>query len=66
MLPALVGTLVFYHTLFDTKTHNGEPVTNRVARFELFWVAINRPNMFCEVDKFKWVCQNVKEKHKGD
>jgi uncharacterized membrane protein len=62
ILPALVGTLVFFHTLFDTKTYRGKDITNRVARFELFWLAINKPHLFC--DSMKWVCMDVEESKK--
>ena len=62
IIPALLGTVLIIHVFIKPKYDNdGEEITNRIARLELVWLAMNKPRMFCE--DFPWVCQNVQERH---
>jgi len=50
LLPAIVGMVFIYHTLVINKSdgHTGK-ITNRVARLELAWLAMNKPHLFKEI-----------------
>lgn len=50
MVPALLGTLMFYHVFIDSKRdgHNGD-ITNRTVRMELMWLAMSKPHLFVSV-----------------
>ena len=65
VIPAALGLLVIFHVFIDSKKdgHGGE-ITNRIARAELVWLAMNKPKLFC--DNFKWVCEDVEEHHEKD
>ena len=65
LLPAALGLLVIFHTFIDTKRDGqGGIITNRIARAELVWLAMNKPRLFC--DRFEWVCQDVQDKHEQE
>jgi len=62
MVPAVLGLLVIFHVFIDSKSDGrGGEITNRIARTELVWLAMNKPRLFC--DKFDWVCEDVQEHH---
>ena len=61
-IPAMIGLLTIFHVFIDSKKHNDREITNRIARLELFWLAINKPGLFCE--DMDWVCENVEESKK--
>lgn len=62
LLPALVGALVIYHSVIAEKPGPaGEELTNRIARFELVWLAMNKPKLFFE--QFPQLAMNVEERH---
>jgi hypothetical protein len=65
VLPAALGLLVIFHVLIDSKSDGrGGEITNRIARAELIWLAMNKPKLFCE--SFDWVCEDVQEHHEKD
>jgi hypothetical protein len=62
ILPSLVGTLTIYHTLLDSKPNPlGGELTNRIARAELVWLAMNKPKLF--VDQFPQLAMDVEARH---
>ena len=65
LIPAVLGMLVIFHVFIDSKTNgHGGRITNRIARAEIVWLAMNKPKLFC--DNFKWVCEDVEERHSND
>jgi len=65
LLPALVGGTVIYHTLIDSKPDMfGQPITNRLARVELVWLAMNKPKLFVEL--FPQLGMDVEARHGVD
>lgn len=62
ILPAMVGAVTIYHTLLDDKPSPlGGELTNRIARAELVWLAMNKPKLF--VDQFPQLAMDVEERH---
>ena len=62
LLPALVGIVAIYHTLIDEKPDMwGKPLTNRIARAELVWLAMNKPKLF--VEQFPQLAMDVEARH---
>lgn len=62
LIPAALGLLVIFHVFIDSKSDGrGGEITNRIARAELVWLAMNKPKLFC--DSFEWVCEDVEEHH---
>lgn len=62
LLPALIGGVVIHHTLIDEKPDMwGEPMTNRIARLELVWLAMNKPKLF--IEQFPQLAVDVEERH---
>ncbi|HHZ87596.1 MAG TPA: hypothetical protein EYN73_00675 [Chromatiaceae bacterium] len=63
LLPGLLGLLVIYHTMIDYKSNGtGGELTNRIARLELVWLAMNKPHLFRSV--LPGVALNVEERHR--
>ena len=62
LLPALVGAVTIHHTLIDEKPDMlGEPLTNRIARAELVWLAMNKPKLF--IQQFPQLAMDVEARH---
>lgn len=62
IFPALVGAVAIFHTLLDEKPDMlGQPLTNRLARAELVWLAMNKPKLF--VDQFPQLALDVEARH---
>jgi hypothetical protein len=65
LLPALIGAVTIHHTLIDEKPDMwGQPMTNRIARAELVWLAMNKPKLF--VEDFPQLAMDVEARHGRD